>query len=313
MGSVESATEQAVIQTKQIGGQLNLQHPSIMPFDLEVPDQWNQINTEQLRGTVIVIGSPDSGKSTLVRWLCVRLCQTHQRIGWLDGDPGQTTLGVPATINLALLDRTKDCWPYLLATIFIGSTSPQGHIITLLDGLRRLQKLNLATNATALIVDTTGMVDAFSGGDVLKKNKIESLQPSTIIALQRDRELEHILAPIKADRRFTIYDFSPCEAAVRRSPERRSRRRQTQFLRYFQSANQHCIQHDMIPVYGQIQPAKTSLMAFVDKMGFALALGVVLSISSESMEIATPLADLSNVAGLRFGTLQLDPLTGKEI
>jgi polynucleotide 5'-kinase involved in rRNA processing len=48
-------------------------------------------------------------------------------------------------------------------------------------------------------------------------------------------------------------------------------------------------------------------------MGFALALGVVLSISSKTIEILTPLSDLSNVASLRFGSLRIDPLTGKEI
>ena len=56
-----------------------------------------------------------------------------------------------------------------------------------------------------------------------------------------------------------------------------------------------------------------TLMAFQDKMGFAIALGIVVSISSETMEILTPLSDLSNVAGLRFGALRLDPQTGKEI
>lgn len=54
-------------------------------------------------------------------------------------------------------------------------------------------------------------------------------------------------------------------------------------------------------------------MAFLGKMGFALALGVVLSVSAESMEIMTPLSNLSDVAGLRVGALQLDPLTGNEI
>ena len=54
-------------------------------------------------------------------------------------------------------------------------------------------------------------------------------------------------------------------------------------------------------------------MAFLGKMGFALALGVVLSVSAESMEIMTPLSNLSDVAELRVGALQLDPLTGNEI
>lgn len=284
----------------------------MIPFDSEVPNQWNEINTEQLTGTIIVIGPPDSGKSTMVHWLFKRLCQVHPCVGWLDGDIGQTTLGVPTTINLALFERSKDQLPHLVATIFVGSTSPRSHMSFLLDGLQRLQKLALAANITALVVDTTGMIDEHASGDVLKKKKIELLQPSTIIALQREQELEHIVTPLKTDQRFNIYVFNASEVIVRRSPEKRTRRRRIRFHRYFQSTIQHQIKHDALPVSGP-RPVKNSLMAFQDKMGFALALGVVLSISSETMEILTPLSDLSNVASLRFGALRIDPLTGEEI
>lgn len=48
-------------------------------------------------------------------------------------------------------------------------------------------------------------------------------------------------------------------------------------------------------------------------MGFALGLGIVRSITSESMELLTPLSELSDVAGLHFGSLQLDPFSGQEL
>jgi len=285
----------------------------MIPSEIEVPNQWYAIKTEQLSGTTIVIGPPDSGKSTLVQWLVKRLSQTYPLVGWLDGDIGQTTLGVPTTINLALFEGIKDQLLRLPATIFVGSTSPRDHLDTLLDGLHRLQKLALATNASTMVVDTTGMIDEHSGGNLLKKKKIELLQPSTIIALQRQQELEHIITPLRTEQRCNIYVFNPCEAVVRKSPEKRTHRRRIRFHRYFQSAIQHQIQHDALPVCGQTLPTKMALMAFQDKMGFALALGVVLSMAAESMEIMTPLSDLSNVAGLRFGALRLDPLTGNEI
>lgn len=280
-----------------------------------IPNQnrWHEIDIGQLTGTIIVIGSTDSGKSTLVQWLCKRLCQTHPCVGWLDGDIGQTTLGVPTTMNLAIVDGGKDQLPRLLATFFVGSTSPRGHTGRLLDGLNSLQKLALATNAAAVVVDTTGMIDENSGGDILKKKKIELLEPSTIIAIQREQELEHIIVPLKMEQRFNIYAFNPADAVVRRSHEKRARRRRIRFHRYFQYAMQHQIRRDDLPVYGQARSEKMSLMAFQDKMGFALALGVVLSISSESMKILTPLQDLSNVASLFFGALRLNPHTGEEI
>lgn len=285
----------------------------MIPSEFEVPNQWRAINTEQLSGTTIVIGPPDSGKSTLVQWLVKLLSQTYPIVGWLDGDIGQTTLGVPTTMNLALLEEAKDQILRLLATVFVGSTSPRGHMDALLDGLHRLQKLALVMSASAMVVDTTGMIDIHSGGNILKKKKIELLQPSTIIALQLQQELEHIITPLQTEQRCNIYVFNPTEAVARKSPEKRTLRRRIRFQRYFQSAFQHQIQHDALPVFGQTRPATMSLMAFLDKMGFALALGVVLSLSAKRMEIITPLSDLSNVAGLRFGALRLDPLTGNEI
>jgi polynucleotide 5'-hydroxyl-kinase GRC3/NOL9 len=284
----------------------------MIPSDFKVPNQWNEIHTEQLSGTIIVIGPPDSGKSTMVHWLFKRLCQVHPCVGWLDGDIGQTALGVPTTINLALFDRTKDQTPQLAATIFVGSTSPRNHMNPLLDGLQRLQKLALAANTAALVVDTTGMIHEHAGGNILKRKKIGLLQPSTIIGLQRDQELEQIVTPLKMDQRFNLHIFNASEFIVRKSTEKRYRRRRIRFHRYFQSTMKHQIKHDALPVFGP-GPVKNSLMAFQDKMGFALALGVILSISSEAMEILTPLSDLSNVASLCFGALRINPLTGEEI
>jgi len=271
------------------------------------------MNPEKLTGTIMVIGAPDTGKSTLAQWLVNRLCQTHQRVGWLDGDIGQTTLSVPATINLAVVDGTQSRLPQLLATVFIGSTSPRGHTGPLLDGLRRLLKLALAAKTTAVVVDTTGMVDAHIGGGDLKAKKIELLQPDTIIALQREGELDHILDPLQTEQRFNILQCNPAEAVVRKSPEVRSRRRQSRFQRYFQSAVLQQIQTGALPLFGRNQPAPMSLMALQDKLGFALALGVVRSISDENMEILTPLTDLSNVAGMQFSALRLDPFAGEEL
>lgn len=285
----------------------------MLSSEFEVPSQWSAINTAQLSATTIVIGSPDSGKSTLVRWLVKRLSQTHSIVGWLDGDIGQTTLGIPTTMNLALVEGTQDQLPRLLATIFVGSTSPRGHQAALLGGIQHLQKLAVVAGASAMVVDTTGMVDAHSGGHILKLKKIERLQPRTIIALQREQELEPIITPLQTEPRCNIYVFNPAEAVVRKSPEKRALRRRIRFQRYFQSAVQHQVQPDALPVCSQTRPAQMALMAFLDKMGFALALGVVLSITAESMAIMTPLADLSNVAGLRFGALKLDPRTGTEI
>lgn len=65
-------------------------------------------------------------------------------------------------------------------------------------------------------------------------------------------------------------------------------------------------------VYGLEQAECFSMAAFQDADGFALALGVVLSIRPGEAQILTPLPDLTRVAGLHIGTLRIDPHNGEE-
>jgi len=61
-----------------------------------------------LRGTIMVIGASDTGKSTLARYLFQELCRAGLRVAYLDGDVGQSTLGLPTTMTVALSSRTGD-------------------------------------------------------------------------------------------------------------------------------------------------------------------------------------------------------------
>jgi polynucleotide 5'-kinase involved in rRNA processing len=54
-------------------------------------------------------------------------------------------------------------------------------------------------------------------------------------------------------------------------------------------------------------------MAFQDGEGFCLALGLLVGLTADIMEILTPLSDLSKVKSLRFGSMRVDPVTGVEI
>lgn len=274
---------------------------------------WGDIDTGRISGTVIVIGASDRGKSTLVRWLVERLCQNHERVGWLDGDIGQATLGVPSTMNLAVINNAPTQLPRPHATFFVGSTSPKGHMLPTLVGVQRLRERALADGATAVVVDTTGMVTEEAGGRALKHWKIELLRPATVIALQRGYELKHILAPLKRDRRLTLHIFPPAKAVRTRSTEQRASRRSLLFRHYFRSAIKQAVRYTGLAVYGLERADRRSLVAFQDGEGFALALGVVLSIRREVLEVLTPLSDMTKVASLRLGALRINPVTGEEV
>jgi polynucleotide 5'-hydroxyl-kinase GRC3/NOL9 len=121
-----------------------------------VPHAWEDIQPAGFSGTILVIGATDRGKSTLVRWLAERLLARHHRVGWLDGDIGQSTLGVPSTMSLALLDGAPEGLPRPWKRFFVGAVSPRGHMLPLLVGAQRLRQQATAAGAGAVLVDTTG-------------------------------------------------------------------------------------------------------------------------------------------------------------
>jgi len=280
---------------------------------IHISPQWDSLKMDKFSGTVMVIGSSDSGKSTFVQWLVERLSRHHGRIGWIDGDIGQSILGVPTTMNLAVMDEPPVQLPRPQFTFFIGSNSPRDHMLPTLVGLKRLHDKGVSQGANVVVVDTTGFVTEQSGGGHLKHWKIELLQPNNIIALQKEGELDHIIGPLKRYSPHKLHILPVAEAVQTRPLERRASRRRYLFRHYFQSATKQTVPYSTLPVYGIRYSDRFSLMAFQGVEGFCLALGVVVNFTQDIMEILTPLSDLSKVKSIRFGSLRIDPVTGVEI
>lgn len=278
-----------------------------------VPPQWDTLKMDKFSGTVMVLGSSDSGKSTFVQWVVTHLIRHHRPIGWIDGDIGQSTLGVPATMNLAVIDEPPLQLPRPQFTFFVGSNSPRDHMLPTLVGLKRLQDKGVSQGADVVVIDTTGLVTEESGGANLKHWEIELLQPENIIALQKERELDHIVGPLKRHSNRNVHILPVTEAVRTRPPESRASRRRSQFRHYFACVKKQTIRYSAFSVYGLKHCDPFSLAAFQDEEGFCLALGVVVHFTEEIMEILTPLSDLSRVNSIELGSLRVDPATGIEI
>jgi polynucleotide 5'-hydroxyl-kinase GRC3/NOL9 len=277
-----------------------------------IPSDWEALDPGRLTGTILAIGACDRGKSTFVRWLLEQLLRRQAKVGWLDGDIGQSTLGVPSTMNLAVLKRLDRNPPQLKGTFFVGATSPRGHMLPMLVGIALLKELAAEKGAAAVVIDTTGLVAEDAGGGALKQWKIELLRPQAVIALQRDGELEHILSPLRRDRRFALHELTVPDAVVARSAEERAGRRRILFRRYFESSRTLKFDLKDIPVYGGEASRSGRLLSFQDDRGMTLALGTVKAPGRSGLEILTPLSDPSSVAALRLGSILLNPETGEE-
>jgi len=288
------------------------------PADLVIPSQWTHLNVSGLRGTLMVIGASDTGKSTLARYLFQELCRAGLRVAYLDGDVGQSTLGLPATMALALSsgpgdERFNPHGPRV--TYFVGSTTPRGHMLPVVVGAYRLQQKALALGAEVVVVDTTGLVDPAEGGRALKQWKIELLAPSTVIGLQRERELESILWPLRREARLQVVEWRVSPHVVERLREARIARRRAQLADYFHRARPCVVSLRKMAIYELDRLAIGALVAFQDAEGFTLGLGVVEESNrvEKTLVARTPLPGLEGVASLRFGAVKWDVTNHREM
>jgi polynucleotide 5'-hydroxyl-kinase GRC3/NOL9 len=187
--------------------------------------------------TVMLVGGLDSGKSTLAKTLLRAAVGAGRSAAFLDSDPGQKTVGPPASIGLKhirderMLDDVDElAVPDELA--FVGGTSPQGHTLPLVAGAARLLTKARARGADFVAVDTSGMVSGIHG-QVLKYHKLEMLRPDLVVGLQRGEELGPVLGI--AQRFFgpevVSLDVHPDVRAS--SVEQRAANRELAMKRYF--------------------------------------------------------------------------------
>ena len=282
------------------------------PTAIEIPPAWEELSARDLGGTTLVIGASDSGKSTLVRYLVERRRCDGSPVGWIDGDPGQGRLGPPTTINLCLPGADGGERPEETLTFFVGSTSPRGHMLPALAGLRRLQEAALARDCASVIIDTSGLVAESAGGGALKEWQLELLRPQRVVALRRGDELEHLLAPLRRDRRFPLHELEVAAAVKARSPEERAARRRQRFRACFAEARTLRLDPARVALYGRNQARSGQILALLGDDGFTLALGVWQRWDEEGLEVFAPAADAAAVAAVRLGALAVDPETGDE-
>lgn len=285
--------------------------------NISFPREWERINPESLEGTIMVIGESDSGKTTFARYLFLQLCRCHNSVAFLDCDVGQSTLGLPTTMNLALSSGERSVFPPKGETLsyFVGSTSPRGHMLPTVIGAHKLQKKAQELGAEAIVVDTTGLVSRAAGGGALKQWKIELLKPSVLVGLERGAELEHILWPWRWDKRVRVYDLPVSEHVIEKTRTERITHREKRFLSYFQKAHALRVAFREVVVFRIEMMAGGRLLAFQDDQGFAMALGVARAYDRNGQELAvsTPLPSPEGVSSIRFGSLKLDPATGQEL
>lgn len=188
------------------------------------------------RGVTVLVGGLDTGKSTLALRIARAGIDAGIPVGLLDTDVGQSMIGPPTTVGLRLCRSPSDLDPDALARAdhlaFVGSTSPQGHLLPLVTGARLLLDRARASGAELVVVDTTGLVSGVYG-QILKFHKVGVLQPDLVVGLARGQELEPVLGVLRRFYPAEVISLDVHPEVVATSVEQRAQSREESMRRYF--------------------------------------------------------------------------------
>lgn len=290
--------------------------------NLDIPRAWEQVDFSGLRGTILVIGAPDAGKSTFAYYLYRQLTKAGKQAAYLDGDPGQSMLGPPAVMSLVYHPEEKRPTPSTdefpppgrYWRSFVGGVSPIGRMLPMVVSGSRLVRAAQKAGAEVVVYDTCGLVDPAAGGLALKMAKIDLLRPALVYAIQREAELEPLLTPLRGSGRAQVVELEPSPAVRRRSPELRQAHRANRFSGSFSGARLLQLDWSKIAIFPYPRFTLNRLAALEDRDGFTLNLALIQDIDRQNrrLTLLTRQETTQNVSALHLGDLELDPQTFKD-
>ena len=205
---------------------------------MTVDPSWDAAVARAVEARVmLVIGETDAGKTSFTTFLASTLLERGLSVAVVDADLGQSDIGPPTTVGLGRprlpVERLADA--EVMGLYFVGSTSPQGHLLPTVLGTRVMAQRALRLGFDRVIVDTSGLVQG-EMGRLLKQHKIDFVEPELVLCLQRNGECEHILRPYGTGERPTILRLAPSGATRRRSQDERRQHRERSLQVYFAAA-----------------------------------------------------------------------------
>ena len=283
----------------------------------EIPGDWMDLieTIHQKKGSALILGASDTGKSTLAHLLVVQLCQRGNVVALVDGDIGQSVLGPPTTIGLAQFDSAPQQLEDVqaMASYFVGSTSPRGHMLEMLVGIKRIADKATQLGPEIIVIDTTGFVAGETAWE-LKFQKVDLLKPAHLIGLQRRREIEGLLRPHQFRPDMAIHRLKTPEKVRLKSPEQRRSNRSRKFAAYFREVKLYKKSLDGIKV---VSPFKVRyrgkglngvLIGLNDEANFNLGLGILenMDLHRGTISFVAPELDPASIRLIRIGSIEVD-------
>ncbi len=292
-------------------------------MEMTAPKEWHDLLNvlKEEKGTSILLGATDTGKSTLANFLIFNLCQKGLKVALVDADIGQSFLGPPATIGLSVFKSDPD-WQLVLTPpeiFFVGSITPEGNFPVHLKGVKRMVDKAASNGVDVILVDTTGFVLGEKGIE-LKRRKIDLISPRFILALQKSDELEPILEHYKENALPRILRLPLSEQVRPRSMEERRIYRTDKFQEYFKHSVIHefaieelQIEGEVLDPNGETLPLDWALkingllIGLKDSNDETLALGLIKNyvVEKKIMRVSTPLRETERAKTIQLSSLKV--------
>lgn len=283
-------------------------------MDIIPESQWERLldKLKRHKGTALLIGATDSGKSTLAKYLIKRLISENIRTSLVDSDIGQSSIGLPGTISIKIFCNQKDVEDFRFEKMFfVGSVNPVSKFHLMIHGTKRMTEI-CKKRSEIVIIDTTGLISG-KLGRALKIDKIKAVRPDHIIAVQRDEELEHILNLIE---NIPIHRIKASCMAKVRSRGYRIRYRKKKFTDYFAktkisefllNARDAGFFYNNKPFMPKDMDFEEGLIIGLNHDEDTIALGIITQIADNSIIFKSPIKSLKGINRVVFGdiTLQL--------
>ncbi len=258
-------------------------------------------------GTVMLIGAPDTGKTTLATLLLGDALLARRTVAFVDADIGTPTVGPPACVGLKRIRSHSDLSDMGGADElrFVGSIQPQGavlpHVVAATDLVEVARR-----EADFIVLDTTGFVSGVVG-QTLKYHLMELCNPALVIAMQRGGELEPTIGMLRRFLSARIAKVTP-DGVTPVAPLERTEARRAAFAKELDGQLARWrVGHDVfaptLPEAFDESRLDGMLVGVQDKQGRCLGLGA-LQWDGEAVYVATRHGDAMH--GLRMGSLRID-------
>ena len=267
-------------------------------------------NLLQNKGTAMIIGATDSGKSTLAKYLLAMLVSQNTHVCLIDSDVGQSSLGLPGTICMKVFSSHSEFKTFSYEKMsFIGTINPAKRISLIINTVKMLSD-TCRRISDILLIDTSGLV-AGEIGERLKTGKIRVVNPDQIIAVQSHNELEHILNLLSD---IHIHRIIVSKNIKARPLATRIQYRKKKFDDYFGEsemndfilyANDATFLYDNRAFNMKEGMFKKDTLIGLNHDDDTMALGILEDISHNSITFSSPLGSIKNINRVILGDITI--------